>query len=96
MKPVVYLLHFKHPIAHAQHYLGWTNDLDERLRNHRKGNRRAGRLPQVFAERGIPFVLAEVWLGDRSLERQLKRRHKSPRLCPICQAQRLQRDAMRH
>lgn len=40
----VYLLHFKKPInpsCPAQHYLGWTSDLDERIRAHRRGRDRA-------------------------------------------------------
>jgi predicted GIY-YIG superfamily endonuclease len=81
----VYLLHFSRPInpsRPAQHYLGWAGDLDERLRKHRKG--KGSKFCQVAAQRGISFVLAEVWAGERSLERQLKRQHNSPRFCPIC------------
>jgi predicted GIY-YIG superfamily endonuclease len=36
----VYLLHFDKPICSsrpAQHYVGWTKDLDERLWKHKKG-----------------------------------------------------------
>ena len=81
----VYLLHFSRPInpsRPARHYLGWASDLDERLRKHRKG--KGSKLCQVAAQRGITFILAEVWIGERSLERQLKRQHNSPRFCPIC------------
>lgn len=81
----VYLLHFSRPIhpSHpAQHYLGWASDLDERLRKHRKG--KGSRLCAVARERGITFVLAEVWQGDRILERRLKRQHNSRQFCPIC------------
>ncbi|NJM59047.1 MAG: endonuclease [Oscillatoriales cyanobacterium RU_3_3] len=81
----VYLLHFSRPInpsRPAQHYLGWSSDLDERLRKHRKGT--GSRLCAVALERGITFVLAEVWAGDRSLESRLKRQHNSRKFCPIC------------
>jgi predicted GIY-YIG superfamily endonuclease len=87
---VVYLLHFDRPIPNhtagydrwVRHYLGTAEDLEVRLDQHRKGN--GARLPQVFAERGIGFILARTWEGDRELERKLKRQKHSNRLCPIC------------
>ncbi|HRJ42165.1 MAG TPA: hypothetical protein PL105_09795 [Caldilineaceae bacterium] len=83
----VYLLHFAQPIspAHtARHYIGYTDDLDARLSEHRAG--RGSRFCVVAAERGIEFVLARTWPGNRTKERQLKRQKMAPRLCPICQA----------
>lgn len=83
---VVYLLHFDQPISPdhtCQHYLGWTNDLDQRLRDHAAG--RGARLTQVALERGITWKVAHVWRGDREWERTLKARKNSPRYCPICQ-----------
>ncbi|MCU0547272.1 MAG: hypothetical protein MUE44_34795 [Oscillatoriaceae cyanobacterium Prado104] len=81
----VYLLHFSKPITPgrpAQHYLGWASDLDDRIRKHRNG--KGSRLCQVAKERGISFELAEVWKGDRALERKLKQNKNSPKICPIC------------
>ena len=81
----VYLLHFHeriNPIHPAQHYLGSTNDLDRRIWEHRQGL--GARLCQVAKERGIGFIVAEVWFGGRRLERQLKRQKNSPKFCPIC------------
>jgi predicted GIY-YIG superfamily endonuclease len=81
----VYLLHFKkqiNPSRPAQHYLGWTTDLDERIRAHRRG--KGSRFCQVAFERGISFRVAEVWKGDRSLEQKLKQQKNSRRFCPIC------------
>lgn len=79
----VYLLHFEHKHYHAQHYMGSTEDLEERISTHRKGN--GARLVQVFCEHGIDFVVARTWAnGDRDLERALKRQKNGPRLCPIC------------
>jgi predicted GIY-YIG superfamily endonuclease len=77
-----YLLHFERPYRHARHYLGYASDLDARLAEHRAG--RGARLIQVIIRAGIDFTLARTWEGDRALERQLKRRHASPRLCPLC------------
>ena len=80
----VYLLHFSQPFHHARHYLGSTDDLDNRLQEHRTGQ--GARLTQVIHEAGISFILARTWEGGRDLERKLKRWHKSPDLCPICKA----------
>jgi len=79
----VYLLHFDTPLAHARHYLGFTFDLDRRLKEHAGGNGNA-RIMEVLAERGIGFILARTWEGPQRLERQLKRQHHGPRLCPLC------------
>lgn len=81
---MVYLIHFHEPYHHAQHYMGYTNDLDCRLRAHRNGN--GARLMEVITDAGIAWTLARIWPdGDRALERLLKKQHHGPRLCPICQ-----------
>ena len=80
----VYLLHFEVPYRHAQHYLGWTEDLPTRLKDHRRG--RGARLMEVIGAAGIGFTLARTWPGTRALERRLKNRGGHARLCPICQA----------
>ena len=85
----VYLIHFEQPIGdlsnprgQAQHYLGFTEDLEARLEAHRTGN--GSRLMEVVTEAGIDWTLARTWEEGRDLERQLKNQHNSPRLCPIC------------
>src|SRR4051812_20328993 len=81
----VYLLHFDRPISDkhtTQHYMGWTTYLPARAQAHMKGQ--GARLTQVAAERGIGFVIAATWPGDRNFERRLKNRKEGPRLCPIC------------
>lgn len=82
---MVYLLHFSQPISPirtTQHYIGFATDLDDRIREHRLG--KGARLTQVAVERGIKLVVAEVWVGGYSLERQLKRQKNHRRFCPIC------------
>lgn len=86
----VYLIHFSraigdldNPHGAAQHYLGYTDDLAARLEAHRSGNGAA--IMAAVAERGIEWVVARTWAGDRGLERRLKNWHNSPKLCPICQ-----------
>ena len=81
----VYLLHLEQPLSSdhtAQHYLGSTDDLDQRLDDHK--NHPDARFMQVAKERGIGFRLARTWDGGRQKERQLKNRKCAPRLCPIC------------
>jgi predicted GIY-YIG superfamily endonuclease len=84
MTNTVYLLHFDRPYRHARHYLGSTSDLRARLDQHRAGQ--GARLMAVVRAAGIDFELARTWTGGRTRERQLKRRHASPRLCPMCGA----------
>jgi len=78
----VYLIHFDCPYKHARHYLGYTGDLEARLKAHASGN--GSRLMEVITEAGITWRLARTWAGGRDIERRLKRQKNSPRLCPIC------------
>jgi len=82
----VYLLHFIPPYKHARHYLGYAEDVDARNIRHMAG--RGARLCEVQREAGGSWVVARVWFGgDRSLERQLKRRCNHSRFCPICRGE---------
>jgi hypothetical protein len=91
-RPVVYLIHFAQPIGNAAsprgqagHYLGTAYDLNRRLAQHRAGTGAA--IMRAVSERGIPFFVARTWVGGSALERKLKRRKNSPRLCPACTVQ---------
>ena len=70
---VIYLLHFSHSYRHARHYLGYTENLEQRLAQHRAG--RGSPLIAAAIADGIELELAATWPGDRHDER---RRH---RLC---------------
>ena len=85
----VYLIHFDRPIGdltnphgQAQHYLGFTNDLDARLAAHRSGN--GSKIMSAVSAAAIGWQVVRTWEGGRTLERKLKNQHNSPRLCPIC------------
>ena len=78
----VYLIHFDTPYKRARHYIGWTADLDARLKAHRTGH--GARLMEVIAEAGITWQLARTWDGGRTRERAIKNRKNAPRLCPLC------------
>ena len=86
----VSLLHFDTPYKHARHYLGSSSHLDMRLSLHKNGN--GVRLMEVIGDAGIGWELARLWECDSreeslALERRLKHRHESPRLCPICRGE---------
>lgn len=79
----VYLICFDEPLAHAHHYIGYTDgDVERRLEQHKRGN--GARLMAVLKERGIGWKLVRTWEGDRTFERKLKNSHNAPRLCPTC------------
>ena len=85
----IYLIHFDQPIGNlsnphgqAQHYIGYTDDLDMRLQAHRSGNGSA--IMAAVAERGIDWQVVRAWQGNRDLERRLKKRKEAPKLCPVC------------
>lgn len=81
-KGTIYLLHFNRAYHHAQHYIGWTTDLDERLKQHFSGA--GARLLSVVTAAGISCEVVRTWMGSRSVERRLKNQKNARRLCPVC------------
>jgi predicted GIY-YIG superfamily endonuclease len=90
----VYLVCFEAPIGDpanpkgsAGHYLGWADDVDARMAEHRAG--RGARILAACVARGIAFDVVRTWAGaDRSFERRIKRHHNAWRLCPRCGSRR--------
>jgi hypothetical protein len=83
---MVYLIHFDKPYKHARHYIGFTDNLEQRIHDH-EYTCKGARLLQVVREAGIEFKVVRTWPdGDRNFERKLHNRKKSSTLCPICQA----------
>ncbi len=78
----IYLLHFHQPYRHARHYVGWTDNLTNRLADHQHGN--GARLIAVIRHAGIGFTLARTCTGDRTRERAIKRAGGPLRYCPLC------------
>jgi hypothetical protein len=80
-----YLLHFDQPYKSgrhpaAQHYVGYSDDIDRRIEMHRKGH--GSPLLAAALAVGIDFRVVRTWPGtDRHFERKLHIRHGS-RLCP--------------
>jgi len=83
----VYLLHYERSLGKAQHYLGASRDVFERIHHHETGN--GARMPAAFKRAGIRFKIARMWIampGENPfhLERFIKRRHNSRQWCPDC------------
>jgi hypothetical protein len=81
---IVYLLHFERSHRHARHYIGFTQNLEQRLAEHRAGRESPPLITEAIAD-GIDFQLAAIWDGDRHDEPRLHRQKNTrARLCPIC------------
>jgi len=79
----VYLLHFNDYYKHALHYIGFTTNLDARMKKHRKGH--GSRLVKAVMKSGSDFTVTRTWeIADRHFERKLKKRKNSKHLCPVC------------
>ena len=79
----VYLIHLDTPLKHAQHYVGFSDNVDVRLERHRQG--RGARFLRICNQREIHYQLVRVWPdGDRNAERRLHNCKNSRRYCPIC------------
>jgi len=86
-KEGVYLLHFQKNMHGAQHYIGFSGNIEERLRLHRKGQSQVA-LTRAVSALGIEIHLVRIWEGkDRNFERRLKNFKNARRLCPICNPQ---------
>jgi predicted GIY-YIG superfamily endonuclease len=79
---VCYMLCFHRPYRHARHYVGWTDDLLDRLDRHASG--RGARLVEVITQAGIGFTLVRICEGTRRTERAIKNAGGAVRYCPIC------------
>ena len=73
------------PKGRAGHYLGWADDVDARMAEHRAG--RGARILAACVQRGIAFHVVRTWAdADRSFERRLKRQHNAWKHCPRCRS----------
>lgn len=84
----IYLLHYSKRTSRGhQHYLGWTEDPARRLRQHQTGH--GAEATKVAVAEGAKLLMAQTWIGTRSLEWQIKTWSRSRRagfagLCPKC------------
>lgn len=82
----VYLLHLEPGFAItggrvARHYRGWTEtDVDVRVALHLAGS--GSPLVRAAGAGGYKVTVGRTWpIVDRHLERRLKNRHETPRMC---------------
>jgi hypothetical protein len=84
----IYLIHFhkqigsEHPRGKALHYMGWSENLFNRLDQHAVGQGSA--IMRYLNQVGIGWRLVRTWIGTRDDERRLKNRKNARQLCPIC------------
>ena len=88
VKGTVYLMHLDRPLAHSQHYIGWSTNPDKREEEHQAGQGSA--FLKAAKQNGINFEIVRQWHNeDRHFERKLKNRKNARDLCPVCRAERL-------
>lgn len=79
----VYLIHFHKKLCHAQHYIGYTENLPQRLSAHANGH--GARIMEVITDLGLDWEVVRTWNNkDRCFERELKNYKNAKLLCPIC------------
>jgi predicted GIY-YIG superfamily endonuclease len=80
---LVYLVHFERPYHHARHYVGFTDDVERRMEEHRAGA--GARLLAALVRAGVAFTVVFTWPGaSRAFERKIHSYKKSWVLCPTC------------
>lgn len=83
MTATAYLVHLHQPFGHAQHYLGWSEQVQLRLGHHARGT--GSNLLRHAKLAGCTWSLVRLWPGaSRTMERRLHDRGSAARLCPYC------------
>lgn len=79
---MIYILKFSIPLGNERHqaqfYLGYAEDVDSRVEEHRKGQ--GATITRRAVERGAELEVVMVIEGDRKLERKLKNRKSHKRV----------------
>ena len=83
----VYVLHFDSKLSHAEHYVGCTHNIFDRLTAHANGA--GSRLTQVLRENGFRWRLGALGVcpshaSVRRVERNVKKQHNAKRYCEVC------------
>jgi predicted GIY-YIG superfamily endonuclease len=82
---MIYILEFDRKISgRAGYYIGWTTNLDARLRHHANGTGAA--LCRAALRQGIGWRVVVTFCGSRDDERRLKNYKNTPRLIKRFQA----------
>lgn len=79
----VYLVHLSRALHGARHYLGFSTNVQQRMKAHKAG--RGAPLLGAAARRGISMRVVRQWRRrDGYFEQDLKRRYELADLCPVC------------
>jgi len=88
----VYLFHFNAPLgnlsnprAQARHYVGFSDDLDARIKQHLAG--KGAKIVAAALKQGLVFELYH-WPAPLASEKLIKRRKETHVFCPACCASR--------
>jgi hypothetical protein len=79
----LYLLHWQDRTGRVEHYIGWTTDLEARLKQHFS---QSGGCPTTrrYRREGMGGRLARLWKGTMQGERWLQQTLLFPTDCPVC------------
>jgi len=79
----IYLLHWSHRAGRIEHYIGWTQDLEARMKAHASGS---GGCPTTrnYRRAAMRGRLVRLWRGTMVDERTLQHTLTFPVDCPIC------------
>jgi predicted GIY-YIG superfamily endonuclease len=98
----LYLLHLTPPYKHAKHYLGWAEDIDARVAEHRAGSSGV-RLVEAAVRAGCQLELVRTWPDATRDDERAKKATRTGkgfrprgsnstgsrgRLCPLCKSRR--------
>ena len=59
VKGTVYLIHFDKNLCHAQHYIGWSENVEERCKQHKAGT--GAKIIAAINELNIGWKVVRVW-----------------------------------
>jgi len=79
----VYLIHFDRKYHHAEHYIGYSKCLPDRIEHHKHNT--GAKLLKAINQADITWNVVRTWRVDgQGFERQLKNQKHSARFCPVC------------
>jgi hypothetical protein len=82
----IYLLHWYDRKGRVEHYIGWTRDLEARLKCH-YGESGGCPTTKKYRRAGLRGKLARLWRGTVWGERKLQQTLDFPTDCPICRGE---------
>ncbi len=85
----IYLLHWRGPGGRVEHYVGWTRNLEARLKCH-FSDRGGCPTTRRYRRGGMRGRFVRLWRGTMWGERKLQQTLEFPRDCPVCRGERIE------